>query len=311
MKKVLIFGIGGFVGPYLATEFTSVSYRVFGSDIMRECSISGCESYMPCDLTDADSVRELLEKIQPDLIVNLAAVSSVGLSWKIPSVTVHVNVCGTLNILESARLCAPDCRILLIGSSEEYVPSEQPLTEESPTRANNPYGISKAMMGQFCELYRTQYGMKIYQVRAFNHTGIGQKDTFVLPSWCRQAAEIAAGRAENRMRTGNLHVRRDFSDVRDIVHAYRLVAESEDCSQIYNVGSGIAWELGDLLRKIITISGKEIQVATDPALVREVDNPVICCDNTKIRSRLSWAPVYSIEETLKEMFDYYVERGRA
>ena len=305
MKKALIFGAGGFVGPYLAREFLSHGYEVYGTDILPGLKLPGLKDYVPCDLMDSAAVETLVRRTAPDILVNLAAVNSVGLSWKIPEKTIQINVCGSLNILEAVRKSAPECRVLLIGSSEEYLPSEKPLGEQMPLQANNPYGISKAAMEQFARMYGEAYQLRVYRVRAFNHTGVGQKDSFVLPGWCRQAAGIAMGGKPGVIRTGNLHVRRDFSDVRDIVHAYRMLAESDLYGKVYNVGSGRAPLLKELLETIISFSGQEITVEQDPALVRAVDNPVICCDNTLIREELGWAPQYRIEDTLKEMFANY------
>lgn len=287
-------------------EFAKAGYEVYGSDMHRERRISSCLAYYPCDLEDFAAVEQLIEKLRPDIIVNLAAVSSVGLSWSIPQKTMSINVGGALNILEAARKHATEAKVLLIGSSEEYVPSQDPLDETCEISANNPYGISKVAMEQFSELYRRNYGMKVYNVRAFNHTGIGQRDSFVLPSWCRQAAAISASGTDGKIIVGNLKVRRDFSDVRDIVHAYRLVVESGNCGEIYNIGSGRAYALKDLLDCIISFSERNIETEVDKKLLRAADNPVIWCNNKKITNQLGWIPRYPIKETLRDMFDYYI-----
>lgn len=212
---------------------------------------------------------------------------------------------GTLNILEAARCCEKKPRVLLIGSSEEYAISKEPIHEDSPINANNPYGISKMMQEKFADIYRQKFGLPIYQVRAFNHTGVGQADTFVIPGWCKQAAAIAKSGKRGSMKVGNLDVSRDFCNVRDVVKAYRLVIESEDCETIYNVGSGQAVLLRDVLSYIIGLSETEIAVETDPALFRPSDNEMICCDNSRIKARLGWKSEYSIWDTVDELFRYY------
>ncbi|MCC8045843.1 MAG: GDP-mannose 4,6-dehydratase [Clostridiales bacterium] len=237
-KKLLIFGIGGFVGSYLAREFQEHGYEVYGSDIAAK-EIDGVD-FRQANLLDAESVDSLVADIQPDMIINLAAISSVGASWGIPQTTMSVNVIGALNVMEAARKVTAKPKVMFIGSSEEYEESSEPISEQTPLNANNPYGISKMAQERFAEVYRERYGMQIYCVRPFNHTGIGQKDSFVLPSFCKQVAEIEKSGKPGTIKVGNLAAERDFSDVRDIVRAYRTIIESDDCTKIFNVGSGEA-----------------------------------------------------------------------
>ena len=307
MKKALIFGAAGFVGRYLALELKKHGYRVAGSDVVDPGDISDCEVFTVCDLLDADSVHSVVEQEQPSAIINLAAVSSVGQSWRIPQKTMEVNVNGGLNILEAARCAVPEASILFVGSSEEYAVSDEPMDESAPLNANNPYGISKLALEQFSEIYRSRYGMRIHHVRSFNHTGVGQNPGFVIPSWCRQAAEITKSGKNGVMKVGNTSVVRDFGHVKDVVRAYRLVLESEDCSVVYNVGSGTGVKLSDLLNYIVSLSPQEIKVEQDPELFRPADNPVIICDHTRITRMLGWKPEYSIYDTVKEMYEAYLE----
>lgn len=307
MKKVLIFGAAGFVGGYLCKELQTYGYSVYGSDIV-DIPAKGME-YTRTDLLDGNKVAELVCNIQPDAIINLAAISSVGQSWKMPQMTMRINVIGALNILEGARACGNGSKIMFIGSSEEYAASNMPLSETSPLNANNPYGITKIAQERFATLYREHYGMKIYCVRSFNHTGLGQMDSFVIPSWCKQAAMISESGRPGVLRVGNLNVKRDFSDVRDIVRAYRMILESEDCTQIYNVGSGHAIVLSDLLNYLISLSKQPIQIEVDSSLVRPVDTEVISCDHSLITQKLGWKPKYEIYKTMKEMFDAYAEEA--
>lgn len=146
--------------------------------------------YHSFSILDSEKLKDLFNQIQPDIVINLAAVSSVGKSWEIPQETVLTYVIGALNVLEAARALEKNPAILLIGSSEEYAPTQDLIHEGSPLNANNPYGISKVMQENFARLYRQRYEMKVFCVRTFNHTGVGQTDTFVLPSFCKQVAEI-------------------------------------------------------------------------------------------------------------------------
>ena len=305
-KKVLIFGCGGFVGKYLTDEFTSNGYEVTGSDI--RVPEWADDQFISCDLLSAEDVTAVISKVMPDIIVNLAAISSVGQSWKMPQLTISVNVNGSLNILQAVGSCYGKDnmpKVMFIGSSEEYAPASAPVNETSPLDSNSPYGISKMTQESFAALYGKEFGIDVYLVRAFNHTGVGQADNFVLPSWCKQAAEIDKSGRPGVMNVGNLKVRRDFSDVRDIVRAYRLIVEKGQPGKAYNVGSGVAHSLEDMLKTITSLSSQEITINVDPARIRPTDTPVICCDNSLIRSELGWTPEHDIFDTLKEMYENY------
>ncbi len=304
MKKVLIFGMGGFVGPYLAQELQTHGYEVYGSDQYAE--LIGNVSVMAADLLNAGDVETIVRDIMPDIIINLAAFSSVGQSWGMPQITMQANVIGALNILEAARKQQIQPKVMFIGSCEEYVCSESPMNEDTPLDGNNPYGISKITQEWFAKLYREQYGLKIYCVRPFNHTGVGQRDSFVLPNFCKQAAEIERSGRPGVIKVGNLAIRRDFSHVKDIVRAYRMILESDDDTQIYNVGSGKAYELDELLDYIIALSRQQITVAMEPSRVRPIDTPVICCDYRKIEKELGWKPEYTVFDALDELYDSYL-----
>lgn len=302
VKRVLIFGIGGFVGPYLAREFEKNGYEVIGSDVV---DVQGIKC-VKANLLDAEAIAKLVSESNVDIIVNLAAISSVGASWNMPQTTISVNVLGALNIMEAARKMEKQPRVLFVGSSEEYAVSDADISEKTALNANNPYGISKATQESFAAIYRERYGMKIYCVRPFNHTGVGQKDNFVLPSFAKQVAEVTKSGKAGVMKVGNLAAIRDFSDVRDVVRAYRMIVEQDNCETTYNVGSGKCFKIEELLRYLISLSNQEIDVQVDPDRFRPVDTPRICCDNTKIRTELGWEPKYSIFDTLKEMYEYYL-----
>lgn len=307
MDKVLIFGAGGFVGPYLVKEFVDHGYEVYGSDKSGVMLPKGCTGTYFGDLLDKEAIKSIIYKVQPTHVVNLAAISSVGLSWKIPQQTMEINVCGALNILDAIRENDIDPKILLIGSSEEYMPSDKPMDENTPINANNPYGISKVTLEQFSTIYHEKYGMKIYHVRSFNHTGVGQGDNFVIPSWCKQVAEISLSGKPGVIKTGNLDIQRDFSDVRDVVRAYRMIIESNDSTDVYNVGSGVCVHLTELIQGIIGLSEQPIRLEQDPKLVRPIENSIICCNHSKITSELGWKPEHDIFDTIKDMYAYYLK----
>lgn len=308
MKNVLIFGAGGFVGPYLAQEFLDAGYLVYGSDILESVKLPEGVKYIKANLLESDAVANVISQCLPDIVVNLAAISSVGQSWRIPQKTIEVNVIGTLNILEAVKELSNHPKLLLVGSSEEYEVSDKPMSETQTISANNPYGISKVTQERFASVYKEQYGIKVYYVRPFNHTGVGQRDSFVLPSFCKQVAEIEKTGVPGTIKVGNLEAWRDFSHVKDVVRAYRLVIESTDNNTVFNIGSGRAYSLKELLNYITSLATVEINVEVDPERFRPIDNPYICCDNSFIRQELGWEPRFTVFDALNEIYDYYSAR---
>ncbi len=305
MKKVLIFGISGFVGMYLTKEFHLHGYSVVGSDIVVPNSLEIPVAFHAADLLDASAVSHLVKEVAPDVIVNLAAISSVGASWGIPQTTILVNVIGALNIMEAVREHAINTKILFVGSSEEYDFSDTPMREDAPLNAKNPYGISKMTQERFAQIYREQYGMKIYYVRPFNHTGIGQKETFVLPSFCKQVAAIECSGKPGVIKVGNLIAKRDFSDVRDIVRAYALLAQGGKAGETYNVGSGKSVAVQTILEEIIALSCAKITVEVDPVRLRPVDVPEIRADIQKLQAICAWTPEIALQYTLQQTLEYW------
>lgn len=298
-KTVLIIGINGFVGSYLKNELESNGYKVYGCD----CTIKNTrDDFFRVDITNFEEIYQLIKKLNPRYIYNLAAVSSVSFSWEHPQATINVNVCGTINILETIRKLNINSKVLLIGSSEEYAPSDKPVSESSRLEAVNPYGISRIMIEDFVRIYRLRYNMDIVCIRAFNHTGLGQTPVFVLPSFIDQVAKITLSNNCGKIKVGNITVYRDFSDVRDIVYAYRLIAECEEKLDVVNVGSGIAYKIEDLLKFIISLSNQNIEIVIDKERFRPADLPYCCCDNQLLKSKTNWVQKFNIFDTLKEMY---------
>ncbi|SFP37315.1 GDPmannose 4,6-dehydratase [Butyrivibrio proteoclasticus] len=311
MKKALVFGAGGFAGGHLVNELVSNNYEVYGCSRYGKITDKRYAGAMVCDIMDVDRVKTVIAEVNPDYIINMAGISSVGLSWKIPQTTIDVNVVGPVNILETVKETNPDAHILFIGSSEEYAPKAEPISEVDRLDANNPYGISKVMLERLVSLYRDHYGMHVHYVRAFNHTGIGQADTFVVPSWCKQVAEISVSGKPGTIRVGNLNVARDFSDVRDVVRAYRMVLESDDCSQIYNICSGKAIYLEKILEFITSMSEQPVEIEVNQKLIRPVENDTIFGDHSKITKDLGWEPEIDLKDTIREMYEDFVSRKRS
>ncbi len=290
MPKTLVIGASGFVGGYLVRELESAGHEVFQAN------------FPEFDLLDSVAVESVLRRTAPDFVVNLAAVSSVGESWNDPVMTVEVNVKGVLHLLDAIQKFSPNAKTLLIGSAEEYAPKSSPLLETDPLEASNPYGITKIAQENFATLYRKKHGLKIVCTRSFNHTGVGQSPRFALPSFARQVAEIDARGIPGKIFVGNLEAVRDFSDVEDVVHVYRMLLESENEFSVYNVGSGIARSMSELLRLIVGFSKVPIEIVQDPAKMRPVDIPYLCADNSRIRK--FWRGT-DIRDTVQRMFDSY------
>ncbi len=310
--RVLITGAGGFVGKHLIEAISAqTDYEIFATalDEKEASNIDLPEDHITLiDITDKDKVQALFEKVKPEQIYHLAAQSSVGLSWKIPAVTLRVNIEGTLNILEAMR-CQDMSgnKILLIGSAEQYgkvTAADLPIGEEQAVVAGNPYAISKIAQEQLAAIYKDAYGMNVCIVRAFNHIGTGQRPDFVISDWAHQIVEIERGEKEPKLFVGNIKVRRDFTDVRDIVRAYMLIMEKGESGQIYNVGSGKSISLEELLQTMISLSKrKDITVEVDSAKVRAADIEDLVSDNRKLVETTGWKKTIPLEQTLTDILD--------
>ena len=307
--KALIIGAAGFVGGYLADHLRNeCGWSVCVTKMPQEtCEIEGAEVY-DLDILDKNSIKELFEKTAPDYIFHLAAQSSVAVSWKRPELTVDVNVKGCVNVLEAARELTKKPRILLVGSSEEYGPSleeENPVTESQPLRPGNIYAATKACQGMLGSIYAKAYQMDVIMVRAFNHIGPKQAPLFVVSDFCKQVAEIEKGVKEPVMYVGNLSAKRDFTDVRDIVRAYSALVQKGTAGETYNVGSGHAIAIQDLLNNILRLSTKEIKVEVDQNKLRPVDVPIVEADVSKLTNDTGWEKKYELESTLKDILEYW------
>ncbi len=307
----LIIGAAGFVGGYLARHLRDdLSWDVSLTKLPSE-SIEGNYKTYDLDILDEASITALLLDVKPQVIFHLAAQSSVAVSWKKPRLTAAINIEGCINLLEAVRgIEGYNPRILLIGSGEEYgyLPKGVSLVSETtPINPGNPYAATKAAQNMFGALYAKSCNMDIVMVRAFNHIGVGQLPQFVAADFCRQAAEIKEGLKENVIRTGNLCAKRDFTDVRDIVRAYGLLALYGRAGETYNAGSGKSISIQELLDTIIEISGCDIRHETDPERMRPSDIPEICADISKLTADTGWKPEIPLRATLSEMVEHCLE----
>ena len=319
MKQVLITGITGFVGSHMAELMLEKGHKVYGTCGWRSpmdniAHIKDRLNLIQADLTDAHSMDEAVKQSRPDYIFHLAAQSYVPASWVMPAQTIQTNVVGQVNLFEAVRKADIDPTIQIAASSEIYglvYPNETPIKETNPVRPLSTYGVSKLAQDMLGYQYFKSYGMKVIRTRAFNHTGPRRGDVFVTSNWTKQVAEIENLGKEPIMYVGNLHAKRDFTDVRDMVKAYLLAVEKGTPGEVYNIGSGKAISMQELLDMILALSKKKITVQQDQARMRPSDVEVLVCDPTKFMEATGWKPEIKFEKTLHDLLEYWREKTRA
>ena len=300
--RALVTGAGGFVGRHLVRLLVDAGAEVFAG-VQEGTDPGGAPHgvrWVPMEMGSEASLRAAVETAGPHAVFHLAGQASVAGSFADPLGTWDVNATGTVRLLAAL---APGTRAVLAGSAEVYgaVPeAEQPIHEDRPLRPANPYAASKAAAEMACVGAALSRGVEVVVARSFNHTGPGQDARFALPSWARQIAAIRAGRAGPVLRVGNLEARRDLLDVRDVVRAYLRLAETGEAGTAYNVCSGEARSMREVLDAMIALSGAEVRVEVDPERVRQVDVPLLRGDGARIRA-LGWAPAIALERTLADL----------
>ena len=299
--KALITGSEGFVGKYLRAELEANGYDVTGLDL-----VPG-EKTVAVNLLEADRVEALLAELKPEVIIHLAGQPDVGRSWKIPAKTFEINVIAAVNLMEAMRKACPESRLVLVGSSDEYgrlLEAGVSVSEETAVHPMTPYAISKIAQEQMGQAYARAYGMHICMTRSFNHGGAGQKTGFMIPDFCRGIVQAERGETD-AVSVGNLASKRDFTHVKDVVRAYRLIAEKGQPGEIYNVGSWKTCSAQEVLDRLIGMAKCPVTVRQDPARMRPSDTQVICCDHSKLTKDTGWEPEHGIEEILRETLEYY------
>lgn len=304
----LVTGAGGFVGKYLVQELLTNGLHVGACKLPKEyIAVKGCE-ILDLDMNYQHEIQKLLEIYRPEQIYHLAGQSSVAVSWKNPELTIDVNIKGVLHLLEAIRNIKNYYpKILLVGSGEEYGYLREnacPVNEQEKLNPANIYAVTKACQTMIGSIYAKAYGMKIIMVRAFNHIGVGQAPVFVASDFALQIAEIEAGLRPPVIQVGNLNAKRDFSDVRDIVKAYRLLMQKGCAGEIYNVGSGHAVAIQELLDILLELSQESIIIEKNPARMRPAEIAMIEADISKLKSHTGWQPEFSLRETLQTILNH-------
>lgn len=300
-ERVIITGAGGFVGPYLERHCRDAGDVVTGVDLANGP-----------DLLDAAGWVRFVADQTPDVIYHLAGWSDVGGSWSDPGTTLRVNAEGTLHVLDAARR-AGTRRVVVISSADVYgvvTPDELPLTERSPVQPSSPYGASKVAAETVAGQYHRGWGVDVVIARPFNHIGPGQSPKFVTSAFADRVARCEAD-GGGVVRHGDLSPRRDFNDVRDVVRAYRLLAERGVSGATYNVCSGTSIAMSEVLDHLIAAVDVDITTEVDPDLIRPVDLPVLLGDHTRLTADTGWTPTISITESIGDVLDDARQRIRS
>ena len=318
MKKYLITGFNGFVSRHFINylETNNIRSEILGIDINRsDIDYSSLENviinFAQLDLLERDRLENLIYSFQPDYILHLASYSSVGFSWKNPSLSFRNNMNIFLNLMEVVREVNSSCRILSVGSSEEYgnVAGDMlPLREDYPLSPVSPYAVARVSQEQLSKVYCAGYGLDIVMTRSFNHIGPGQKDIFVISSFAKQLVEIKKGLKESRLITGDISVIRDFLDVRDVVNAYYQLFQNGKKGEVYNICSGIGASLKEVIMIMCGILGIDVELETDPNLLRPNDNMIIIGSNDKLKNTTDWMQKIELKKSLEDIISYWDEK---
>jgi GDP-4-dehydro-6-deoxy-D-mannose reductase len=316
MHKYIITGFSGFVSRNFLEYLNSnkVQSCILGIDIQNPAfNIKDFEylkiKFEKSDLKEKDRLGKLIYDYQPDYILHLASYSSVAGSWKSPNSSFQNNVNIFVNLLEDIRMVGCNCRIISVGSSEEYgvvKVSDLPLRENQKLNPSSPFGIARFSQELIAKLYADVYGLDIIMTRSFNHIGPGQKDNYAVSSFAKQLVEIKKTNFNEFLLAGDTSIVRDFVDVKDVVHAYHKLFLRGKKGEIYNVCSGYGISLHNIIQMMCEILEMNISIKEDKKLRRPKDNPVIIGSNEKIKNEIDWHNEIPLEESLRSVIGYYM-----
>lgn len=297
--RALITGSQGFVGRYMREELEENGYETVGMDLQPG------ENTIQADLLNAGRLSKVVYEIRPDIVIHLAGQANAACSWKFPQRTMEMNVIGSINLMESVRALDPSIRMVMIGSSHQYGALGEKgklVREDFELKPQTPYAISKTAQEEMARIYVDAYRMNICMTRSFNHCGAGQKEGFLIPDFAAGIVRVEKG-FQPALRVGNLAARRDFTHVRDVVRAYRLIAEKGMAGEAYNVGSGKTHSAQEILDNLRAMAKCHVPVEQAPDKMRPSDTAVICCDYSKITKQTGWEPEISMEMILQEILE--------
>jgi GDP-4-dehydro-6-deoxy-D-mannose reductase len=312
--KYLLTGCFGFVGHYLVRRIRELDADAAIVAVDRVDPPAGFPTVTSAhrfDLLDQDVLGALIAREQPDRLVHLASLSSVGFSWQEPTISFTNNTNIFLNVLDAVRRHAPRTRVLSIGSSEQYgrvVSTDLPLREATPQRPLSPYAVARVAQEHLGEVYVRGFGLDLVATRSFNHVGAGQSAQFVISAIGKQFAELAKGKRD-RIKVGTTSVIRDFLDVRDVVTAYCALLDRGTTGDVYNICSGRGVSIADAIQMFAAITGIEPKLETDLELVRPIENEIVIGSHAKITAAVGWGPTIALEDALRTVYDYWLARA--
>ena len=308
--KALIIGASGFVGPYLVEEVRNSLFCEVITTTSRKIGKLGIgeDKTVNLNIRDKEQISRILFSEKPDYIFHLAAQSSVALSWRDPKSTVDINIIGAINLINAVQQSGYTPRVLIAGSGEEYGrvrENDIPIKESAALSPGNVYAVTKACQNMMASIYSRAYALPLVMTRSFNHIGPGQSRQFVVADFCSQVVEIEQGKRDRVIRVGNLSAKRDFTDVRDVVKAYCRLIQYGKSGETYNVGSGRAISIQEILDIILSQTTANVIIENDPARLRPVDVPIIEADISKIYKDTGWKPTISLPQTITDTLQYW------
>jgi GDP-4-dehydro-6-deoxy-D-mannose reductase len=296
--RAFVTGGAGFVGCHLSDHLEAMGDTVTSVD-------------QEVDVADPAAIAAAVADARPEAIYHLAALSHVGESWQFPAEVLRVNVLGTAGVLSAARALPEPPVVLVISSAEVYgsvSPADLPIDESTPMRPLSPYAASKAAAEQLALQAWRGYGQPVIVVRPFNHVGPGQAPTFAVSALAKRIVEAQKNGAPG-VAVGTLSARRDYTDVRDVVRAYRSLAYDGTAGETYNVCSGVDVAVSEVARRLCELAGADVELVTDPSLVRPVDLPVLLGDCTRLTDATGWRPEIPLDDTLADVLAFWRERA--
>ena len=312
--RILITGLNGFAGRYLEEYLSSISGIKIGGTIFARNFQEAKKSFpknvsaFKCDLTDKKATGIVVKSFKPDAVFHLAGIASTGDSWDEAEKVLQTNIMSQLNILNALKEHSPKAKIIIISSAQVYgsvKKKELPTTEFTKLRPTNPYTVSKITQESLGYQYFNSFGIPAVILRPSNHIGPRQEAFFAVAHFAKQIIDIEKGLQRPVIKVGNLESLRDFTDVRDIVKAYYLAILKCKPGEIYNIGSGHAVKMKDILKKLLSLSKVKIKVKIDKNLLRPSDVPVLEVDCSKFKKKTGWKPEISLDKTLKDTLDYW------
>jgi GDP-4-dehydro-6-deoxy-D-mannose reductase len=305
----VVTGAAGFAGRYVMERLAGTGRIVAWSRPGgTPAGDEAAAEWQAVDVTDRGALTAAIERTRPDRIVHLAGAASVETSWKSAVPHLRTNALGTDGLLEAVHRVGHPCRIVVVTSGQIYAAGDAALAEDGPLVPQSPYGLTKLAQDRLALTAAVADGLDVVVARPFNHIGPRQEPAYAIASFARQIARIERGLDPPTIRVGNLEARRDVTDVRDVADAYVRILEAGTRGRAYNVCSGVAWRVRDLLDRLLALSTTAIGVEIDAARLRPVDVPVVLGDAARLRTELGWTPRIAIEDTLRDTLNYWRAR---